>query len=75
MIGITALSIASKIEEILHPLMEDFIDISDNVYSEQQMIDMEQSIIQEMDCQLAFPIVTDFFAIYTKEIAKKLSKN
>ena len=39
LLGVTAMLIACKYEEIFVPKIEDFVDITDNTYSKQQILD------------------------------------
>lgn len=41
--------IASKYEEIYPPLLKDFVYITDNVYTADQILDMEKSILFALD--------------------------
>jgi serine/threonine protein kinase len=52
LLGITALSIASKLEEIYPPSISDYLYISDNTYSATQMCEMEIDILQTLEFNL-----------------------
>lgn len=39
LLGVTSMLIACKYEEIFVPKIEDFVDITDNTYSKQQILD------------------------------------
>lgn len=46
LIGITALFIASKQEEILVPRMQDYVNATDGGFSRQELLQMEQEMLQ-----------------------------
>lgn len=53
LIGVTALFIASKFEEIYFPQVRDFDYISAHTYSEKQILECEQEIIAAVDWNLS----------------------
>ena len=55
LIGITAMLIASKYEEIYPPEINDFIYISDNAYSKSEIIAMEQLMLFALNYDLNAP--------------------
>jgi len=46
LIGVTAMLLASKMEEVYSPKLNDFVKSTDNAYSEAQVLEMEESIPQ-----------------------------
>lgn len=54
LVGITCLWIASKYEEIYPPKMHNYVDVTDNSYTLQEMKDMEGRIIQIMGFNLTY---------------------
>jgi hypothetical protein len=48
LVGVTAMMIASKYEEIYPPEMRDFVYICDNAYTKQQILDMEQLMLEKL---------------------------
>lgn len=54
LLGVTALFIASKFEEIHPPELHDFVYITDNAYTKEQILEMECFVVSELE----FAIVT-----------------
>ena len=54
LVGVSAMLIACKYEEIWPPLIKDYIHISDNAYNKEQIIEMEISMLQELDFNVNF---------------------
>ncbi len=54
LVGITCLWIASKYEEIYPPKMHNYVDVTDNSYTLQQMKDMEGKVIQGLKFNLTY---------------------
>ncbi len=55
MVGVTALFIACKYEEIYPPELKDFVYVTDNAYTKQEVIDMEGKIIQALEFNITTP--------------------
>ena len=49
LIGVAALLIVTKYEEIYPPLLKDFVFIADNTYTGDQILQMEIKILQALD--------------------------
>jgi len=54
LVGVSAMLIACKYEEIWPPLIKDYIHISDNAYTKDQIIAMELSMLTELDFNVNF---------------------
>ena len=52
LLGMTALFVASKVEEVYAPMIRDFVYISDKAYNEAQVIAMEKDLLQVLDFEL-----------------------
>ena len=61
LVGITSLMIACKHEEIDFPKVEDFIYITDNAYTKQEVFKMENDILCELNFSLLYPSPIKFF--------------
>ena len=61
LLGITALMIACKHEEIDLPKIEDFLYITDNAYTKKEMVKMENDILRALNFSLLFPSPIKFF--------------
>jgi hypothetical protein len=60
LVGVTAMLIASKYEEIYAPEVKDFVYITDKAYSEKQIMDMELKVIKSLKFQLGRPLPLHF---------------
>ncbi|KAI4304768.1 hypothetical protein MLD38_040239 [Melastoma candidum] len=66
LVGISAMLIASKYEEIWAPEVNDFVYISDNAYVREQVLVMEKSILEKLEWYLTVPTLYVFLNRYTK---------
>lgn len=55
LLGITAMLIASKYEERYPPDVGDFVHITDNTYTKQQLLNLEFQVLKVLDFELTFP--------------------
>ncbi|NWZ64769.1 CCNB2 protein, partial [Acrocephalus arundinaceus] len=60
LVGVTALLIASKYEEILCPDIADFVYITDNAYTTYEIREMEMIILKELNFDLGRPLPIHF---------------
>lgn len=60
LVGITALLLASKYEEMFSPNIEDFVYITDNAYTSAQILEMEMLILKELKFELGRPLPLHF---------------
>ena len=61
LLGITALLISCKHEEIILPKIDDIIYITDKAYVKQDVIDMENDILDSFNFDLLFPSPIKFY--------------
>ena len=61
LLGITAMLIACKHEEIELPKVEDFIYITDNAYTKEEVFKMENDILNVFKFELLYPSPIKFF--------------
>lgn len=66
LVGITAMFIASKYEEIYAPEIEDFVYITDNAYTASELRAMEGRILCCLDFALGRPIAINFLRRFSK---------
>jgi cyclin A len=66
LVGIASMLIASKVEEIVPPTIADFVYITDNTYTRDEVIRMELAILNELRYDLTVVTVRDFLGIYLK---------
>jgi len=52
LVGVAALLIATKYEEIYPPTVKDFIYLTDNTYSRQQILQMEKNILFNLNFEI-----------------------
>ena len=60
-LGITALMIACKHEEINVPKVEDFIYITDNAYTKEEVFQMENDVLDKLNFGLLYPSPIKFY--------------
>jgi hypothetical protein len=63
LIGVAALFIACKYEEILCPDLKDFVYITDKTYSKKEILDTEQDILLTLQYNICVPTYLRFFEI------------
>lgn len=66
LVGVSAMFLVSKIEEIYAPSISDFVYITDNAYSESEIRQMELRIIRALSFDLCQPISLNFLRRYSK---------
>ncbi|PWA61936.1 Cyclin A/B/D/E [Artemisia annua] len=66
LVGISALLISSKYEDIRPPPVNDMITISDSAYSREQILAMEKAILSRLGWRLTLKIPYVFAVWYTK---------
>lgn len=60
MVGVTALLLASKYEEMFSPDVADFVYITDNAYTGAEVREMEMTILKELNFDLGRPLPLHF---------------
>ena len=68
LLGITALLISCKHEEIILPKIEDFIYITDNAYVKEDVFDMENNILDILNFNLIAPSPIKFYEYLARKI-------
>lgn len=66
LVGVTALLIASKYEEIYPPELRDLVYICDRAYSKMEILDMEEIILKKLEYQITIPSAHAFLVRYLK---------
>lgn len=66
LVGVTALLIASKYEEIYPPELKDFVFITDKAYTKDDVLTMEFSILSTLSFEVTFPTSNRFLERYMK---------
>uniref|UniRef100_A0A7C9EZS4 Uncharacterized protein n=1 Tax=Opuntia streptacantha TaxID=393608 RepID=A0A7C9EZS4_OPUST len=74
LVGVTAMLLASKYEEVSVPVVEDIVLISDRAYSRQEVLQMERLMVNALQFNLSFPTPYVFMRRFLKaaEADKKL---
>jgi len=60
LIGVTALLIASKFEEVYPPPVHEFLRVTDNAYKKNELVEMELSMLRVLDFQVCRPTSIQF---------------
>ncbi|NWH55275.1 CCNB1 protein, partial [Fregata magnificens] len=60
LVGVTAMFIASKYEEVYPPYIEDFVYVTDSSYTKFQICQMEMEILRALDFSLGRPLPPHF---------------
>lgn len=68
LVGVTAALIASKYEEIYPPEIKDFSYITDNAYSREDIIRMEQKMLAALNFDLNIPSSNRFLERYARQM-------
>lgn len=66
LVGVTAMLLASKIEEIYAPELNDFVYITDDAYTAKEVRQMELKIIKALKFNLGDPLALNFLRRYSK---------
>ncbi|EIE25341.1 A/B/D/E cyclin [Coccomyxa subellipsoidea C-169] len=66
LVGVTAMLVASKYEEIWAPEVKDFVYISDEAYSREQILEMEKIMLNTLRFNLTVPTPFNFLSRFLK---------
>ena len=55
LVGIASLLIACKYEEIYPPLIKSFLNITNNVYNKNELLNMESNILENLEYDICYP--------------------
>lgn len=79
LVGVTALLIACKYEEIYPPEVRDCVYITDNAYTRQDVLDMEHDMLKKLKFEItvptAYPFLTRFLRITKASTLAKHAAN
>ena len=60
LLGCACMLLAAKYEEIWPPTVDDFVYISDNTYTREEVLKMEQKVLKELKFCITFPTMKHF---------------
>lgn len=66
LVGCACLFVASKYDERIPPLIEDFLYVCDNLYEANDIVYMEQKLLKVLDFQLGIPLSYRFLRRYAR---------
>lgn len=66
LVGVTALLIGSKYEEIYPPELRDLVYICDHAYRREQILEMEENVLKTLEYQITIPSAHAFLVRYLK---------
>jgi len=66
LVGVSAMFLTAKIEEVYAPALSDFVYITDNAYTESEIRQMELRIVRALKFDLCQPIPLNFLRRYSK---------
>ena len=69
LVGITALFLAAKYEEIYPPQLRDLVLLTDKAYSKEQALAMERYILKTLDFQITMPSSWRFFEKFSEGLS------
>ncbi|KAK3162228.1 hypothetical protein QOZ80_1BG0087110 [Eleusine coracana subsp. coracana] len=75
LVGVSAMLIACKYEEIWAPEVNDFILISDSAYSREQILAMEKGILNRLEWNLTVPTPYVFLVRFLKAASSDIKKD
>jgi len=65
-VALAAMLIATKYEEIYPPLLKDYVFISDQMYSAEEILEMEKSILFQLDFDIQLTSAYRFLERFSK---------
>jgi len=66
LVGVSAMFLAAKIEEMYAPACNDFVYITDNAYTEDEIKAMELKIVRALEFNLSQPVSLNFLRRFSK---------
>ena len=66
LVGVTAMLLASKYEEIYPPQIRDLVFITDRAYNREQILEMESTMANALEFRLTVPTIYCFLLRYLK---------
>lgn len=66
LVGVAALFIAAKYEELFPPDLAEFVYLTDNTYTRDEVLRMEMHILKKLKFELAQPLAIHFLRRFSK---------
>ncbi len=66
LVGVTAMLLACKYEEMYAPEVSDFVYITDNTYTADAILKLEMKMLKELDYSLGNPLPLHFLRRYSR---------
>jgi len=66
LVGVTAMFIASKYEEVLSPHVQNFVHVADDGFSETEILSAERFVLSSLDYDLSYPNPMNFLRRISK---------
>ncbi len=66
LVGVSAMLLASKYEEIFPPSVDEYVYISDNTYTRQDVLRMESILLRSLKFRLTVPTACDFLDLFSR---------
>lgn len=70
--GISAMFIATKLQETGHPRVLDWIYMSEETYAKDDILKMEWTILKNLSCDILIPTPLSFLAYYCENLPKNV---
>ncbi|KAG2547508.1 cyclin-A3-1-like [Panicum virgatum] len=75
LLGVSAMLVASKYEEISPPNVEDFCYITDNTYTKQEVVKMESDILNVLKFEMGNPTTKTFLRMFIRSAQEDNKKH
>ncbi|KZT10282.1 uncharacterized protein LAESUDRAFT_672989 [Laetiporus sulphureus 93-53] len=66
LVGVTCMFIASKVEEVIAPSVENFLHVADSSYNEAEILQAERYVLKTVDWNLSYPSPIHFLRRISK---------
>ncbi|XP_044487939.1 G2/mitotic-specific cyclin C13-1-like isoform X2 [Mangifera indica] len=74
LLGVCCMLIASKYEEISPPHVEDFCYVTDNTYTKEEVVDMEEEVLKYLNFEVSTPTTKSFLRVLMRTTQQNCKK-